>query len=84
MRSFLLVVLGLSLAFLVALTTEASPIRECSAGADPTGMVPATVDGQLIALRPQYGNHRSGNRYTNGRGGQWGNDRTGNKVSGNK
>jgi hypothetical protein len=78
------VVLGLSLALLAGLSAEALPHRSVSDAPYPTSIARSADDGQLIALQPQYGNHRTGNKYNNGRSGKWGNRKTGNRVSGNR
>jgi hypothetical protein len=67
---------------MVGLTVTAANAESTTANALKDN--PANSDGKLIALRPQYGNKRDGNRYTNGGGVKWGNHRSGNRVSGNK
>jgi hypothetical protein len=76
------VVFGLSIVLMVGLTVTAANAESTTANALKDN--PANSDGKLIALRPQYGNKRDGNRYTNGGGVKWGNHRSGNRVSGNK
>jgi hypothetical protein len=76
------VVLGVSFVLLMGLA--AATVAQAKSTPTTPGRVNANSDGQLIALGPQYGNRKTGNRYTNGGGVKWGNHRTGNRTTGNK
>jgi len=79
---------SLSLLFLVGFTGPISSAQSQPASSDKRGketyVSASSHDRTLIAVRPGYGNHRTGNHYDNNRGGQWGNKTSGNKYSGNR